>query len=739
MRDGRRQRLGLATGTANPNDEDVSTTGIGSLINMGDLYTNSVADQNATTGNQAYLDRILEEAGPDTLTLNPDAFVNTRDNRYINDAYNYYLGGGTGEVPTDPAEIPGAIDTLVDVGEGGGGETIQPVDTIQPINTPITTDLTDDQINEFATEDTTMPPNLTSDMGASIITDTTPVDMSPLADEQFVGTDLSLDDVDMNAIDNPFADTPVSTPSGENPFAYEDPQSLAIGPDGAVNLQTGPGIDSYVEGIDLQNPDAEAPVEQAPPGIMNPYDPSQSTVLGLEGIDTFDDAETDIDLDSSAGIEDIPVELPATNIETEFEPQAVNTILGPDGITYDAVTGNPIYEDLDAQASASATTLELNQIQDESLKGQLSDIFTGAKNLGKSAIETAQELVDKGIGTYNNLNKTITIPGLGEIDVGRTLGGLLLNKAFNAPISLVIYALDALGLEGGRSDLSNALGEKYGMDDIGRLTGGPMAGYSVDSGFGPDHAQTVQDRIDSIENRTAPQTDASRQKIAELKAYKSEVISTGSSGVVTEPQTVVGPGEMPITQDEIDAFNETPTEKADNEAGVDTGDASVAEDIAAADRADTAPPSDPYGGGEGGVQSGLGSPDVGEVSSDAGFEDQSYSGPPSQSSGGGGGGGGGKIVCTMMNESYGFGSFRNKIWMKFHKDLSPEYQKGYHKLFLPLVRIAKTNRVVKKVLEHIAVHSTIDMRQATRGKTHLLGRVYRKIILPLCYWAGKND
>ena len=97
-----------------------------------------------------------------------------------------------------------------------------------------------------------------------------------------------------------------------------------------------------------------------------------------------------------------------------------------------------------------------------------------------------------------------------------------------------------------------------------------------------------------------------------------------------------------------------------------------------------------------------------------------------------------KIVCTMMNESYGFGSFRNKIWMKFHKDLSPEYQKGYHKIFLPLVRIAKTNKVVKKILEHIAVHSTIDMRQATRGKMHLLGRIYRKILLPLCYIVGKH-
>jgi hypothetical protein len=106
--------------------------------------------------------------------------------------------------------------------------------------------------------------------------------------------------------------------------------------------------------------------------------------------------------------------------------------------------------------------------------------------------------------------------------------------------------------------------------------------------------------------------------------------------------------------------------------------------------------------------------------------------------GGGGNTGGGKIVCTMMNESYGFGSFRNKIWMKFHKDLSPEYQKGYHKLFLPLVKLSKTNKVVKKILEHIAVHSTIDMRQATRGKMHLLGRIYRKILLPLCYIVGKH-
>ena len=103
---------------------------------------------------------------------------------------------------------------------------------------------------------------------------------------------------------------------------------------------------------------------------------------------------------------------------------------------------------------------------------------------------------------------------------------------------------------------------------------------------------------------------------------------------------------------------------------------------------------------------------------------------------------GGKIGCTMMNESYGFGSFRNKIWMKFHGNIAPEYQKGYHRIFLPLVNYAKqkgiTNKIIKNILEHIAVHSTIDMRQTLRGKRHTLGRLYRKAILPLCYWAGKK-
>ena len=116
-------------------------------------------------------------------------------------------------------------------------------------------------------------------------------------------------------------------------------------------------------------------------------------------------------------------------------------------------------------------------------------------------------------------------------------------------------------------------------------------------------------------------------------------------------------------------------------------------------------------------------------------------GPAGQGGASGTDSGRSKIVCTMMNESYGFGSFRNKIWLRQSKNLSPEYQIGYHKLFLPLVKYAKqkgiTNSIVKKTLEHIAIHRTIDIRQEEKNKIHLIGRVYRKILEPICYWAGK--
>jgi hypothetical protein len=107
--------------------------------------------------------------------------------------------------------------------------------------------------------------------------------------------------------------------------------------------------------------------------------------------------------------------------------------------------------------------------------------------------------------------------------------------------------------------------------------------------------------------------------------------------------------------------------------------------------------------------------------------------------------GGGKIVCTAMNQEYGFGSFRNAIWLAQSKDLDPAYEKGYHTLFLPLVNYAykageknALQRILRGVLEHIARHRTADIWKQKRSKKRdTYGMIYRAILEPICYVVGK--
>ena len=105
---------------------------------------------------------------------------------------------------------------------------------------------------------------------------------------------------------------------------------------------------------------------------------------------------------------------------------------------------------------------------------------------------------------------------------------------------------------------------------------------------------------------------------------------------------------------------------------------------------------------------------------------------------------GGKIVCTAMNHAYGFGSFRQSIWLKHSANMHPAYEKGYHTLFLPVVMFAykKDNNIIRKYVrkfaEHIARHRTADIwKQMRNGKRDTLGRIYRAVLEPLCYVVGK--
>ena len=133
---------------------------------------------------------------------------------------------------------------------------------------------------------------------------------------------------------------------------------------------------------------------------------------------------------------------------------------------------------------------------------------------------------------------------------------------------------------------------------------------------------------------------------------------------------------------------------------------------------------------------------------DSARSNEGSSSSSSSSSGGGGGGGGGgsssgggKIVCTAMNNAYGFGSYRNAIWLAYSaRHMTKEHEVGYHTIFLPLIDLAykKNYNSVRVILENIARHRTADLRaEMKNGKRDNIGRVYRAVLEPICYAVGK--
>lgn len=110
----------------------------------------------------------------------------------------------------------------------------------------------------------------------------------------------------------------------------------------------------------------------------------------------------------------------------------------------------------------------------------------------------------------------------------------------------------------------------------------------------------------------------------------------------------------------------------------------------------------------------------------------------------GGDGGSSKIVCTAMNQAYGFGLFRNRIWLAYAaKNLTKAHEVGYHTMFLPLVSAGYKqdkwfSKPLRAALENIARHRSADLRAEMRGgKRDRVGQAYRFILEPLCYAVGK--
>ena len=378
------------------------------------------------------------------------------------------------------------------------------------------------------------------------------------------------------------------------------------------------------------------------------------------------------------------------------------------------------------------------------------DIGTGGTDISIDPIDTEQ-VIPPFIETEPNVLSAVD-------DTGQPISGNIVD-----PISGIVVA------PGDYTDVAGTLADPREKIDTLADTGGrdlPTIQQYADRSFGVDY-----DNVDDYEEQAAideaynelygteykqspdiTPLDILTMGLGTVAEVPLNIIKTGIETVMPdEPKDETVYGDSPVVSGTVfDAEDEEPS-ALDVATGID--DFEVSGDIAPGGMdqvlgpvVTTPTPRAPdfvTGGGDGGGIGSYSGPGSQGVAGDV-----QQSGPGRQDadtmsggSGNGGSGGGGKIVCTMMNDSYGFGSFRNKIWLKHSKTLPMEYQLGYHALFLPLVKFAKQdgllNKAVKKVLEHIAVHRTIDIRQESRGKTHMLGRIYRKILEPICYWVGK--
>jgi len=342
-------------------------------------------------------------------------------------------------------------------------------------------------------------------------------------------------------------------------------------------------------------------------------------------------------------------------------------------------------------------------------------------------------------------NQTVDVFGK-KLNVGKTLASAAINKLAGGPISLVFDAIGALGLEGGPTLQT----EK--ADSIGLLSSDTTSGYkdkygiNTQSAFG-DYDQYNIDRVEELEDIVADQknrglTDTIQMK--ELEDRKEYNKISGVGGDIDDDPT--GDAEIAeiIAQQEKNQIQPTDPdlEITDRGRGDDGGQ----------DTTDTDPADDFEVSGDV-ANVGTAMDLIGPAPAPApayDFDDPTPAPAPVTgttkpgTSGGGGPSGGGKsIVCTAMYQTTGLEDWKKamKIWYIYQKKyLTIQHQEGYHKLFKPFVKGMHKSKIIKAIGAHIAKHRTQHLKHIMfDSKPSLLGKIYNKILEPICYWVGKHD
>jgi len=675
MRDGRRQRLGLAEGTEG-------------------------------TVQDTYLDRILEEEGPRTLALGDNAFVDTRDQRYVGDAYKFYLDGG---FPEEEVEAPVVAPDftggqMIDTGGEGGGQDLATSGVDLGNNAGVTAgpsgfigldpnmDINTQDITDYGTYD---PPSLGEVTADNYGTET---DLGEVTADNY-GTETDLGEVTADNYDTPktfddqyqsIEDIPVGT--GINYSEFDD-----------LEADAGAQPTFAAEDVDAQGNLLQSGIDKMK-SIFPNFNPI--VAAGKIAFNSYIGAPVTLAFDALKAIggmlpEDSQENINARNITAELVAEGA-------GGGYNMQSGN-IGQDPFGRNPVSALG-DYDALMEKDLA------YTGTNKIDLAKKKYAEQYIDKK--EKKELVQTYDIEGTDEGDRA--------DKERDTAIDTGIQAADD---DSGSEMLDTTpQSESTTMSDIS-LADMPRQEFE-------DLINNVDDfskSIDLVESRTRGQ-----EYLDDL-----EEIGTDADyiGYTEQEKADIAAGIKEPQLGELVDFAIDTTIGGGGDSTVDSS-GNVTDSFGQSQgniNDEFSQPESTYQGGT--TQrpgSGGGGGAAEEAAANQAAADAQAAANQDSYRGGGGGGGGGKIVCTMMNDSYGFGSFRNKIWLKHSRNMKPEYQIGYHKIFLPLVKLSKTNKVVKKVLEHIAVHRTIDIRQEARGKVHLLGRVYRKILEPICYIVGKH-
>ena len=660
-------------------------------------------------------DRIQKEEGIRTLALGPQAYVQVNDPRYVSDAYQYYLqgmGGGPDAATIPAAPVVQDPTTMIPQTGGEGGAGITAASVVQPTGGGAQNPLTQ-MVTTPTGETMTVKQAMTQDPAYSLPGQSDPFLASGAAGgARLPATQATttLPSGDVFATDDPMLQEKMDY-TEKTPTWWESARDKFV--------QTGQDVGNTFKNLTGQGIDVG---KMAGSAILNFVQPGLGLAAQMIPKDTSEDTWNRQFAVGGEGFQDIATSDP--DLAKRLEGYSKDLIAGtggnkdPFGRNTVSMFGDyekALAEDLqyrgdnqfnkDKQAYAQAY-FDKKGIADNPNEAKAFEEKYGISPTG--APVTRDRLIDEGIAAADQeddmFEPTIIPKEKPVVDV--TKPGTLASDKWNLLDTTEVDVSDEdllgpqtpTGIEGPPSIISQPTPDNIlaGTDDAFSYL--DVSDEDLYGGF----EQPTEEPVTGIIGPAGTEPFVSDFG-APVDEYQGFLESTPEPTPTFEPRGGGSDRDPP------------PSSPAPRDTGSDYGQFDRAVDRSTPDYSGVTTGGPPSRGGSAG-------------------------GPPSQ--GGGGGGGGGKsIVCTAMYQTTGLEDWSKamKIWYIYQKKyLTIQHQEGYHKLFKPFVKGMHKSNIIKAIGAHVARHRTQDLKHVMFGsKPSWLGRIYRKILEPICYWVGK--